>query len=285
MIATLQRTKLFWLAIVAVALLLGFCNPPPTYSQTTAPTTQTSEGRAFVTPNTLGFAVIEHGLGVPPSGVVATGNSPSGGTPNIASQIVTDQFTARTFRVRVINPRGYAITVPVSISWIAFKVATGSANIAPAGTAAWKTYAGLLLRHRSSIIYVEDHTGYRWPVHEATLDWDYGTVASVRYGACRGNYGCIKVYEGNYGRNGQAAVTSWAWSGNYFVGPVIIRFNDAYAFSAHAYRQTACHELGHGVGITFHGPTSTCLYYAANIYASTNPGSWGRIWANRAYTW
>ena len=142
----------------------------------------------------------------------------------------------------------------------------------------------LLLRHRSSIIYVEDHTGWRWPVYEATHDWNYGTTASVRYGACRAGYGCVRVYEAYLGRNGQVGVTHFVWSGSILVEPVKVVFNDSYFPDAHQRRQTACHELGHGLGIEFHDPyKSSCLYAYATDSASMYPGAWGRYWLNRAY--
>jgi hypothetical protein len=131
---------------------------------------------------------------------------------------------------------------------------------------------------------VEDHTGWRWPVTSAVYDWDYGTDASVRYGACRAGYGCIKVYEGYYGRNGQLGVAYFSWIGSILQEPVTVKLNDSYFPDAHIRRQTVCHELGHGLGITFHDPVLTsCLYGAGTDAAPYGPGAWGRYWLNVDY--
>lgn len=64
-----------------------------------------------------GYATVNHNLGTTPTWVVVTGKAPIGGS-NIAAQILADSFTSTTFRVRVINNTGGALSgATVTISY------------------------------------------------------------------------------------------------------------------------------------------------------------------------
>jgi hypothetical protein len=156
---------------------------------------------------------------------------------------------------------------------------------APAAGAAPIT-SGVVLHWPYKVVYVEDHTGWRWPVREAAATWDYGTDVSVRYGACRSGAGCVRAYEGYYGLTGWGAQTSFGYisSTRTLVGWVRIRFNDSYAQDAHKRRQLACHEEAHGLGLEYHWLTfQSCLYGYASDYASMYPNSYDRYRLNQVY--
>jgi hypothetical protein len=79
-------------------------------------------GTATVTTNASGFATVaftHQDRGVPKA-VIASGVSPSGGTPSIPGKVVVSAHTATGFTVRVINPAGSAIAnTAVTISYLA----------------------------------------------------------------------------------------------------------------------------------------------------------------------
>lgn len=129
-------------------------------------------------------------------------------------------------------------------------------------------------------VYVEDHTGWAWPVWEAAGSWDYGTDVSVRYGVCRSGAGCIRVYEGYYGGTGWWGNTALVWyPSTGVITRATVRLNDSYlyAMSAHQRRTVVCHEEGHGLGLPHQNSTSSCLYPVAYQYTSAYPN-----WVDRA---
>jgi hypothetical protein len=130
-----RRAITFLICLVAIAVAtIGFVVSATSYSASSDP--PESRGRAFVTTNSLGYVSIEHGLGVVPNGVVASGCGPTGGTPNIPSQVVTDTYTDHTFRARVIDPRGNAmVSLPVSVCWIAYAAGVVPSPVATTPTA------------------------------------------------------------------------------------------------------------------------------------------------------
>lgn len=121
------------------------------------------------------------------------------------------------------------------------------------------------------VVYIEDHTSDQWPVREAAATWDANIALSVRYGPCRNDAGCVRVYDGYYGRT-----PPWAgWTvldirdGRMYGGT--IKFNDSYTMDAHERRQATCHEEGHAFGLD-HAPTEeSCMYYKASDEGSMYP--------------
>lgn len=138
-------------------------------------------------------------------------------------------------------------------------------------------------------VYVEDHTGSRWPVTTAVREWDAGTTVRVVYGRCVRNMPCVRVYEGAYGATGWLGKTwfpglvklNGAWR---LRGVATVKLNDSYRRSVHDYAQAACHELGHALGIMGHDTSlSTCLHFQIDARASVHPANGDRARLNTAY--
>jgi predicted Zn-dependent protease len=145
----------------------------------------------------------------------------------------------------------------IRLALIGLGVAALALSLAGCGPAAWP----------NSTIYVENHAGRAWPVRTAVQQWDAGLHVSVQYGACRAGAGCIRVYEAKLGldRTGQ---TDMEYAEPGVMSKAVVTFNSEYDFLADAadpglmdtaeLLSTACHELGHALGIAEHStdPTS-----------------------------
>lgn len=109
----------------------------------------------------------------------------------------------------------------------------------------------------ATITYVEDHTGWAWPVR-SSQDWvDQYTSSDIRYGACRSGYRCVRVWERTI-RSEWAAVT-------YIDSPTRVRIyvnpqRTRYPYAAR--RSIVTHELGHAFGIIVHSSACTDVMYA-----------------------
>jgi predicted Zn-dependent protease len=54
---------------------------------------------------------------------------------------------------------------------------------------------------------------------------------------------------------------------------VVVHFNDYYTANTTQDRITACHELGHALGLAHNTSLNSCLYGVQNIHASTTPST------------
>lgn len=107
-----------------------------------------------------------------------------------------------------------------------------------------------------SVVYVEDHTGYKWPVHTTTYWADSLSGASVRYGYCRTWARCIRVYERTI-RSIWAAVTYVDWT----TGRTTIYVNPQRNWYPWAKRNAIIHhEMGHAFCL-LHVSNSNNLMY------------------------
>ncbi len=120
-------------------------------------------------------------------------------------------------------------------------------------------------------VYVEDHTGARWPVRQQTANWAAGLKLHVRYGACRAGAGCIRVRERNVGASGsEGGKTNVNYdrdSGD-VVGDAQVTLNTWLFVPASRggagggppeAKQVTCHELGHAFGQLDHDDPGASL--------------------------
>jgi hypothetical protein len=135
-------------------------------------------------------------------------------------------------------------------------------------------------------VWIEDHTGWRWPVRESQQVWQQGTDVDVRYGACRANAGCVRAYEGWWTGVGWGAQTTLvlACKGCDKIVKATIQLNNAGYKTAHERRQDTCHEEAHGLGLWYHHTNlASCLYKAQSNSASIYPTAWDKRNLNRVY--
>ena len=117
-------------------------------------------------------------------------------------------------------------------------------------------------------VYFLDHTSAAWPITNVVPEWNlaHGVDSWYRWftnGCPGGGRHCVNVYNRNYGSTGWTGLTHFrATSSQYFVdGSVYSELNDYYGGTAAEHRNTACHELGHTLGLGHATSTSSCMYY------------------------
>ncbi|MEO6503802.1 MAG: matrixin family metalloprotease [Jatrophihabitantaceae bacterium] len=135
-------------------------------------------------------------------------------------------------------------------------------------------------------VWFVDHTSSSWPISASTTTWNQsvGIDSSYKYGSCPGYTGqhCVDVTSRNAGCSGWQGQTSWSYyPTNYNLVNVSIELNDYnglctvngvqydYNKTSYGYRNAACHEMGHALGMGHNSLTGSCLY-AQNSNASTN---------------
>lgn len=128
-------------------------------------------------------------------------------------------------------------------------------------------------------VYFRDHTPARWPVSASVREWNraVGVDSFHTTGSCpTGGRHCVHVWNANYGGSvGWSGYTYIQYDSAYFMidGQVVVHFNDYYAANSYLDRGTACHELGHALGLAHNGSLSSCMYYARTSSASNLPHS------------
>ncbi|HKD96769.1 MAG TPA: matrixin family metalloprotease [Micromonosporaceae bacterium] len=151
------------------------------------------------------------------------------------------------------------------------------------------TYQG----HPRPIVYFRDYTGVSWPVQAAVQTWNTSVAIDSHWIAsevqCPSNTHCVPVMDGAHGKSGNwanaCALTSVRWdSANHYVdGAIAVNFNDSYGTDVcGTHRSTACHELGHALGLSHNTSKTSCLY--PNGPAADTPNSddfW--VLANMSY--
>lgn len=132
-------------------------------------------------------------------------------------------------------------------------------------------------------VWFVDHTGSQWPVTSSTYEWNtaHGVDSLYVWGTCPGYSGqyCVSVVDANYGCNlggtGVAftGLTTLSWNGSsFYLVSASIKLNDYNGLcpgpggtsynlykNADGYRQMACHEMGHALGMGHNSDVGSCL--------------------------
>jgi hypothetical protein len=99
-----------------------------------------------------------------------------------------------------------------------------------------------------------------WYVKQAGAEWAKSSrIKIVFVTRCPSKLYCVKVYDGRWSKpmagwtllNADPR-TNYAWYGS-------VHLNTRYLTSSAARRKTACHELGHAVGLDHRGSGRTCM--------------------------
>jgi len=121
-----------------------------------------------------------------------------------------------------------------------------------------------LVRPRVTIM---DYTNSAWPVHAATDTWNQSIAIDVIYGSCGLTGHCVRVHNNDYGPTGWAGGNYRQIDANRHIidGSARVQLNDYYhrnaPFNTYAgHRSTACHEVGHSIGVGHNMSTSSCMY-------------------------
>jgi hypothetical protein len=125
-------------------------------------------------------------------------------------------------------------------------------------------------------VWFVDHTGSQWPVAASTYEWNiaHGVDSLYVWATCPGYSGqyCVNVTDRNAGCSGWQGLTSVSWDSNYYMTGASVQLNDYngtctvngitynYNKNANGYRQDACHEMGHALGMGHNSSTNSCIY-------------------------
>lgn len=115
-------------------------------------------------------------------------------------------------------------------------------------------------------IYFRDHTPAQWPVSASVTKWHeaVGVDSYWTSGSCPGGgRHCVNVFSGFYTTSWYGYTRADYDSSYYFIdGGVEVYLNDKFS-SSDDNRGTACHELGHALGLGHNSSTGSCLYTSA----------------------
>lgn len=151
-------------------------------------------------------------------------------------------------------------------------------------------------------VWIKDTTGSNWPVYAVTTNWDRSSHIDMfyQYGSCPGGTHCVAVYEyssddTNAGYTGGILEYTFygdAWSGHYLDpggqwGHPYVKLNDYYVthvlswkgstLSASDRESTACHEIGHAIGLAHHAEDTSCMNNGNFWYTYVNNHSWSDL--------
>jgi hypothetical protein len=133
-------------------------------------------------------------------------------------------------------------------------------------------------------IWFRDYTGTQWPVSAAATEWNRSTVIDVgrinRDASCPSDTHCVSVTEWNRpddsehhycGKTYITLVNGSQFSDNTWIELNNTGFNNGWCNAGR--RGTACHELGHALGVDHNGSTTSCMYGKSISGRSTVPNS------------
>jgi hypothetical protein len=128
-------------------------------------------------------------------------------------------------------------------------------------------------------VYMIDHTGPQWPVYQAAVVWDESTVMNVGYrwytNGCP-NSNCVDFWDADYGDTGWDGKTFFSYNTStrrFISSGFHVDLNDHYSLNATQLQATACHEMGHAIGMDHNVYTTSCLYWQINTSVSNTPDS------------
>lgn len=116
------------------------------------------------------------------------------------------------------------------------------------------------------IINFVDHSSARWPVGRSVTEWNktsgIDSIYRTKSAGCDGGPAhCVNVYSGNYGRNGWMGKTYVVWnSAQTYFESARVELNNSYGGAEVVDWATACHELGHVLGLGHNNAKSSCMY-------------------------
>jgi hypothetical protein len=119
--------------------------------------------------------------------------------------------------------------------------------------------------HSHPQIYFVDHTGAGWPVDASTYKWNetQGVDSWYRWANCPNLAGihCVHVNEiwGDTSTYGTTYFGAIGTGGHFINGNVRIELNSNAATNPTQRRKSACHELGHALGLDHRFETSSCM--------------------------
>lgn len=132
------------------------------------------------------------------------------------------------------------------------------------------------------VVYFIDSTSDSWPAYSAAFVWNYSTALDVGYRwwtqGCPGSH-CVNIGDYDYGPTGWSGNTSYSFnvSTREFLddGSVWISLNDYYTYNEDGFMQTACHEMGHALGLAHNTYLAggSCLWYQTLNSGHRNPAS------------
>lgn len=124
--------------------------------------------------------------------------------------------------------------------------------------------SGRHLEWAHGTVYVENHTGSRWPVRRAAASLDnHSGLHLIVVRRCPAGAQCIKVYEvGNLpGRTVGRARTTWnTATGELFTATVYLERRYGVQRGYDRRLGLVCHELGHAVGLQHTSSRSSCMF-------------------------
>jgi hypothetical protein len=126
-------------------------------------------------------------------------------------------------------------------------------------------------------VYFVDHTSSAWPVSTVVPVWNqaHGVDSWYRWQTCPYIAGthCVGVYNNDYGATGWVGWTNYAFDANRNLvdSRVTVYLNDHYPITAARHRKSACHELGHVLGLGHNSSSGSCMISGA--YETPTPSA------------
>lgn len=137
-------------------------------------------------------------------------------------------------------------------------------------------------------IHFLDRTSAAWPVGRAVTEWNKTSgIDSIRRtpsAGCGSNAHCVEVVSANYGKSGWMGET-WRHlnAAQTYHTDVAVYLNDYYHNNETVRWETACHELGHVLGLHHNTSKNSCLYAEGAPGVSKYPSANDRALITRFY--
>jgi len=133
--------------------------------------------------------------------------------------------------------------------------------------------------HPRPIVYFRDFTGAAWPVSTAASTWNSSVAIDSIWipseSHCPSNVHCVPVYEQNVNEN-YCGHTTYHVNSSHLFTDATVYLNDYHytdGTCGGTRRATACHELGHVLGLAHNTSTGSCMYSASVTGMSQTPNS------------